>query len=291
MSNDSIPSVQDPKAEQQALLDAIDNVLQPLAQLCVGKGVPIQALEEHLRKAFVSAARVQCERAHPQRLNSRISTMTGLTRREVTRIQALAEPARSSTRSAVTEIFTCWMSLPEYQASLDRPLELPRLGPKPSFETLAKSVTRDVHPRSMLETLCRLKLVEWDQQSDTVRLLQNAFVPRDQWAQMVGFLGDNVGDHLRAAVTNVLGAGNEHFEQTLFADELSEHSLVQARKIITDQWRLLLTQAGPQLQALMNDDAEHGRPQSQSLRLGLYSWMQPMNSEAATSANSSAKDK
>lgn len=291
MSSDPTPSVQDPKAQQQALLDAVDSVLQPLAQLCVSKGVPIQALEEHVRQAFVRAARAQCEGAHPQRLNSRISTMTGLTRREVTRIQALAEPARSSTRSAVTEIFTCWSSLPDYQASPERALELPRLGPKPSFEALAQSVTRDVHPRSMLETLCRLKLVEWDTQSDTVRLVQNAFVPRDQWAQMVGYLGDNVGDHLRAAVTNVLGAGNEHFEQTLFADELSEHSLVQAKKIITDQWRLLLTQAGPQLQALMNDDAAHGRPQNQSLRLGLYSWMQPMNSAPVPSVNSPAKGK
>lgn len=266
----------DPQAEQQALLDALDSVLQPLAQLCVGKGVPIQALDERVRQAFVKAARNECGDTQSQRLSSRISSMTGLTRREVTRIQALAAPARPSTRSAVTEIFTNWLGLPEYQASPDKPLALPRLGPKPSFEALAQTVTRDVHPRSLLEALCRLKLAHWDEASDTVRLVQDAFVPRDQWAQMVAFLGDNVGDHLRAAVVNVLGQGNEHFEQTLFADELSAQSLEQAKHIVTAQWRTLMTQVVPQLEALMQADAQASRPQNQSMRLGLYSWMQPM---------------
>ena len=76
------------------------------------------------------------------------------------------------------------------------------------LETLAQSVTRDVHARSLLDALMQLKLVVWDEESDTVRLDAEAFVPRDQWAQMMGFLGDNVGDHLRAAVTNVMGHGS-----------------------------------------------------------------------------------
>lgn len=270
-----------PADEQQALLQALDSVLLPLAQLCVGKGVPIQALEERLRQAFVRAARDTCEGANPQRLNSRISNLTGLTRREVTRIQSLAEPARPSTRSAVTELFTRWMSLPPYRAD-SGPLELARLGPAPSFESLAQSVTRDVHPRSLLDALCRLGLAEHDAQRDTVRLLADAFVPRDQWVQMVGFLGDNVGDHLRAAVANVLGRGSEHFEQALYADELSTESMQQARQIISDQWRALMNIVAPQLEALMQADAATGRAQDQSLRLGLYSWMQAMPGSSGT---------
>lgn len=279
MNNQTPPSSTDaasPQSEQRALLQAMDSVLQPLAQLCVAKGVPIQAVEEHLRQAFVQAARTACGAGHPQRLNSRISAMTGLTRREVTRIQAQIEPARPVTRSAVTELFTHWISLPAYRGADSHPMELPRLGTAPSFEALAQAVTRDVHPRSMLDTLCRLKLAEWNEASDTVRLLHSAFVPREQWSQMLGFLGDNVGDHLRAAVVNVLGQGSEHFEQSLFADDLSTESLQKARQIISEQWRQLLTQVAPQLQTLMAADAEAGRPQDHSLRLGLYSWTQAM---------------
>jgi hypothetical protein len=97
---------------------------------------------------------------------------------------------------------------------------------------------------------------------------------------MVGFLGDNVGDHLRAAVTNVLGQGHEHFEQALFADELSAESLQEARQLITRQWRRLMTDMAPRLAALMQADALAGRAQDQSLRLGLYSWTQAMENDA-----------
>jgi hypothetical protein len=282
MDQTNPPAPQDtsgPLAEQQALLQALDGVLLPLAQLCVAKGIPVPALEERVRQAFVSAARDRCDGANPQRLNSRISTLTGLTRREVTRIQSQLSPARPANRSAVSEIFTHWLTLPTYQGE-DGPRSLARVGPAPSFDTLAQSVTRDVHPRSLLEALCRLGLAEHETETDTVRLLTDAFVPRDQWAQMVGFLGDNVGDHLRAAVTNVLGQGHEHFEQALFADELSAESLQEARQLITRQWRRLMTDMAPRLAALMQADALAGRAQDQSLRLGLYSWTQAMENDA-----------
>ena len=43
-------------AEQDALLVAIGAVLAPLAQLCVARGLPIQAVESQLRRSFVLAA-------------------------------------------------------------------------------------------------------------------------------------------------------------------------------------------------------------------------------------------
>lgn len=271
-----MPTPNDPTADLQALLSAIDSVLQPLAQLCVGKGVPIQAVEEQLRQAYVKAATLANGDGKPDRLTSRISTMTGLTRREVSRIQALAEPARPTTRNLITELFTRWVSLPQYQVDANNTVALPRVGPAPSFEALAREVTTNVHPRSLLDTMCSLELVVWDLQNDMVYLTETALVPRSEWKQMMGFLGDNVGDHLRAAVTNVLGQGNEHFEQTLFADELSTQSLHLCRQIISDQWRQLMTQVAPQLEALMKADELAGRKQDQCLRLGLYSWMQAM---------------
>lgn len=283
-------STPDPQAGQQALLHALDNLLEPLAQLCVGKSISIQEVEERLRQAFVRAARQANEGANPDRLNSRISTLTGLTRREVTRIQGLEQPARPPTHTPVTSIITRWLSLPDYQNGSAGPMELPRTGAAPSFEALAHSVTKDVHPRSLLDAMSRLNLVTLDVESDRVRLIQNAYVPRSNWTEMMHFLGANGGDHLRAAVANVLGSGEQHFEQALYADELSSESLVQARQLISAQWRHLLTEMVPQMETLMKNDAEAGRPQTQSLRLGLYSWMQAMPGAAAPDQQKDAKE-
>lgn len=277
------------QSEHQALLAAIAEVLAPLAALCIARGITIQPTEELLRQAFVGAARQACADAGAQgeRVTSRISTMTGLTRREVTRLaaamQAAAEAAPPPARSLATELLTRWVSLRPYTDARGRPRTLPRLGPEPSFETLAASVTRDVHPRTALAEMQRLGLVTVDERRDRITLAADAFVPRGDWSRMVGFLGANVGAHLHAAVANVLGGGNQHFEQALMADELSAESLARARALITDEWRHLMGTLGPQLQALMDADQAAGRPQDQALRIGLYSWTHPMDAAAAAS--------
>jgi hypothetical protein len=115
-----------------------------------------------------------------------------------------------------------------------------------------------------------------------VHLLRDAFVPRGDWARMVGFLGSNVGDHLRAATANVLGDGGQHLEQAIFADELSQESLKAAQKLMAHQWRSLLAQVAPQLEALIAGDRKEGRLQNRTLRIGLFTWSQPMPDTSPT---------
>ena len=265
-----------PTAEKQLLLEAVDNLLTPLAQLCVGKGITIQMIEERLREAFVQAARQVLADQPSARLTSRISATTGLTRREVMRLESQPMREREPYRSPITELFMRWLADPALRSASGRPLPLPRHGVAPSFEALAKSVTRDVHSRTLLEELSRLRLAKYDVATDTVHMLQEAFVPRGDWARMVGYLGDNVGDHLRAATANVLGNGNEELEQAIFADELSAKSLAQARTMMMQQWRNILQEMTPRLEELMAADRLAGRVQDQCLRIGLFTWSQAM---------------
>lgn len=264
--------------EQQALLAALGQVLKPFAKLSLAKGVPIQAVEELVRHAYVDAAKQACAGDNPDRLTSRISTMTGLTRREVGRIQQTSTPELPATRSVATDLLTHWTSQKGYVDKQKKPIAIPRQGPAPSFEALAANVTKDVHARSLLAEMIRLNLVTHRKATDTVELLEDIFVPNDNWPQMVGFLGTNVGDHLEAAVSNVLGDGHQHFEQALLADELSTESIAQAKALINTQWRELMTTLGPQLQALMDADKAAQRPQDQALRIGLYSLSKAMPS-------------
>lgn len=265
-----------PAPDKTAVLAAVAQLMRPLAELCLQSGIPIQPVEELFRQVVVDEAQ---RLAGGDVATSRVSAMTGLTRREVARLRSMAAQELPSPRSVTTDLLTRWLSAPEY-VSRSRPRVIARTGAAPSFEHLASTVTRDVHARTLLTEMQRLRLVEHDEHKDTVRLLVDAFVPRDDLPRMLGFLGDNAGDHLRAAVRNVLGDGSEHFEQALYADELSAESVHAARDLITAQWRSLLTTLAPQLEALMAQDREAGRPQDQAIRIGLYSWARPMQSPA-----------
>jgi Family of unknown function (DUF6502) len=287
MINDiDTPAIDAISADQKAVLDALVGVFVPLAQLCIAKGIRIPAVEERLRSAFVVAARD----AHPNqlatRLTSRISATTGLTRREVARLEREPDAVRQPQHSPMTELFTRWMSDPEFEGADGKPQVLARQGKAPSFESLAQSITRDVHPRTLLNELCRLQIAAHDVQADTVQLIREAFVPRGDWARMLAFLRENVGDHFRAAVANVLqestNVAKPQIEQAIFADELSAESLASAHELMGRQWRALLAQVVPELEKLIEADQHAGRAQDQSLRIGLYTWSEPMPKAVAT---------
>ena len=271
-------------AEADALVLAVDALLAPLAKLAVAKGMPCAVVEDRLRLAFVRAARDAQPNLLSHRMVSRIATATGLSRREVTRLtQAATAPPRR--RPVAAEVFALWASDPRYRDARGRPRKLPRQGDAPSFETLAQSVTRDVHPRSLLDELLRLGLAAHDAAADSITLVNDAFVPRGDSGRMLGFLGHNVGDHLGAAVDNVLGDGHQHFEQAVFADELSEQSLAAVRDSIELQWRALCDSLVPQLRTLIDADHAAGRPQDRRLRVGLYSYSDRMTEAASVAAS------
>lgn len=252
----------------QALQDALRALLMPLAQLGVARGLPYSAVETLLKQAYVQAASDAHPALLPHRKVSRISTVTGINRREVTRLTQTEAP-RPRSRSLASELFAHWLSDPRYRGADGRPLALPRQGPAPSFETLAQTITRDVHPRSLLEELLRLELAQLD--GDTV-VAASVAVPRGDATRMLGFLGDNVGDHLRAAVENVLGAERSHFEQALFADGLSDATLAWLREQVLAQWQALRSSIVPELERRIADDARLDPPPTRRWRAGLYSY-------------------
>lgn len=258
--------------EQQALQEALAGLMASVARLSVARGVPYAAVEEQLRMAFVQAA----ARAHPglpeHRKVSRISTTTGINRREVTRLTQLAPSALPRSRSVASEVFTHWRTEPVYKGPDGLPSRLPRQGAAPSFESLAHAVTRDVHPRSLLDELRRLGLVEWDEASDTVALAREVFVPQGDRSRQYSFLGDNVGDHLRAAVDNVLTSDRSHFEQAVFADGLSPASLEAVRPAIRAQWQALMAALVPLLEARVAADEALQPVPAGRLRVGLYTY-------------------
>ena len=252
-------------------------LLDPLARLAVARGLTCASVEDLLKAAFVEAARRAQPESAGERIVSRVATATGLSRREVTRLLDAPDVLPPARPAPATQLFTRWQADPSLHDARGRPLPLPRTGPAPSFEALARAVTQDVHPRSLLDELRRLGLVAVD--GETVTLLRDSVVAGSDSERAYRFLGSNVGDHLRAGVDNVLGATPPHVEQAVFADELSDESMAAFRELAKAQWQTLLAAAVPALQALVDADAAAGRPRRRRVRLGLYAFNDAMKSD------------
>lgn len=279
-----------PGTAPSAALDALLAVLRPLARVAVDHGVQFGQLEELLKRAMVDAAigATAGEGGRDAAPVSRLSVITGIHRKEVKR---LAErPGIDAVRAESTpaaQLFTRWMTDAAWHGADGRPRPLGRRAATdgtPGFEELARSVTTDVHPRTLLDELLRLELVAADPATDTVRLRGDAFVPAQRIEALLAFLGANVGDHLAAARANVAArlrdaggtpTASPFVEQSLFADALSAESARLAGDSARSFWSTLLAALAPELQRLEDADRDAGRPADHRVRIGLYCYAEP----------------
>jgi len=269
-----------PMPQDDALLEALRRLLTPLVHLCLAKGVTFAATEELLKQTFVREADTLQPGAPDHGKVSRISTVTGINRREVTRLTKSGSSAKPAKHPLAAEVFARWTTDPMFKDHNGAPCVLKRQGEAPSFDALAQSITRDVHPRSMLDELVRLGIAQHDEKTDSVSLLRSDFVPGTSSPQMLAFLGENVGDHLDAAVANVMHGGGRHLEQAVFADELSTESISKLLPLVASQWKVLRDAMVPAITELIEADKMAGREQDQRMRIGMYSFTEAMQADS-----------
>ena len=184
------------------IADVLTRMLLPLARLAMGRGLGVRDVLDPLKRAFLLAAQ---EGGGVRPTDSALALATGLQRRDVARLRTEGLAPRPP--SAAARLLADWP---------DDPV-LPRTGPSPSFEALARGVRQDVHPRSLLDRLVAAGAVA--DEGDAVRLLDRAYAPGGGSPEQLAYLAENLHDHGAAAVTNVLD-GQRFFDRAAHYDGL-----------------------------------------------------------------------
>ena len=268
------------------LLEECVAMLAPLVRLLVSRGVTYPQFTAALKTAFLRAAHAELESVNKKVTDSAVSLLSGVHRKDV---RALTSDGVLRTRgidrmqSLPDEIFMRWTNDANYLDVDGFPKILPirgRTPDEPSFELLAQSISRDFHPRSILDELVRLGIAEV--QAETVRLRTISFVPKEDFSRTLSYVRTNIADHLAAASMNLRavqhGAPGPFLEQSLYADELSAESVMELHRLARRIWESALRR----MFALANERAqidEQGGPGTQAMRMrfGTYFY-----AEAAT---------
>lgn len=261
-------------------------MLAPLVHMLVASGVTYPQFAAALKTSFLRAAHAELESNNKRVTDSAVSLLSGIHRKDVRALTSdgvLKARGFDRMQSLPDEVFTRWTNDPNYIDADGLPKVLPMRGRTPdeaSFEQLAQSITRDFHPRSILDELVRLGLA--DVQAETVRLRAGIYVPREDFAKTLGYVRTNVADHLAAATFNLRavqeGAPGPFLEQSLYADELSAESVMELQRLARRIWESALRR----MFALANERAsidEQGSPGSQVMRMrfGTYFYAEAAN--------------
>lgn len=188
------------------LLTATKALLRPLVKLMIARGLTLPMLIAALKETFVEVAAQDFRLDGRPPSDSRVSLLTGVHRKDVRAIREAAHPVSTPRAGGLgATVLGRWLGDPAYADAAGRPLPLPRqtaIAGQPSFEALVAGISKDVRPRTVLDELLRLGLVEVDA-TDTLRLVAEAFVPAEDEAALA-FFRDNLRDHMAAAAHNLL---------------------------------------------------------------------------------------
>ena len=222
-------------------------IVAPLARALISHGVTYPVFAQALKSVFLQAARSELQRENRRTTDSALSLLSGVHRKDVRALASEAAggapdrlaPPRRANLSMAAQVFARWIRDPAFADPDGRPLTLPiRAATTTSFESLAKSVSKDFHARSVLDELLRLRLVEVD--GDRVRPAAGQFTPAAGFAELAYYFGSNVRDHLSAGAANLNAVHDEQrppfLEHAMFADGLTEQSIAELHELARQIW-------------------------------------------------------
>ncbi|AKJ28619.1 DUF6502 family protein [Caldimonas brevitalea] len=251
-------------------------LMAPVARWLIRNGVQYGAFATALKSVFLQVAREEIEGSGRKATDSALSVLSGVHRKDVRALTGnAARERRAKPLSLVSQVFTRWVTDVRYREDDGTPKRLPRLGEQGSFEALAREVSSDVHPRTLLDELARLGLVKFD--GDVVELLTAAFVPAADYEELAALLGENAADHIAAAVQNLTTPQPRLLEQSVYADGLSVGSVGELGQLARELWGQAFQRMVVEAQSRCDTDREV--TESHRMRFGVYYYSEPVRDE------------
>lgn len=225
----------------KALSAAILRMLRPLVRLLLRHGISYGTFADLAKWVYVDVADKEFSVPGRKQSASRISVLTGLTRKEVARIQAIETPddeAVVQQYNRAARVISGWLRDQQFSNEQGEPAVLPLEG-KNSFAELVKAYSGDMPARAILDELLRVKAVSLIDSS--VKLLTHGYVPADGEEEKLHILGTDVALLINTIDHNLENTEEKpHFQRKVSYDNLPEEILPELRILSQEKAQALL---------------------------------------------------
>ena len=184
---------------------AVLRLLRPLVRILLRNGVSYRTFSDLAKWVYVDVAIKEFGIRGRKQSTSRVSVITGLSRKEVNRVRQLPRPddrASSERYNRAARVIAAWRRESSFLDAKGKPAALPMVGSGATFSELAKRFSGDVPARAILDELIRVGAVE-RLEDGRVCLLTRAYIPEGSDADKLHILGTDVG-HLISTIDHNL---------------------------------------------------------------------------------------
>jgi hypothetical protein len=263
-----------------ALNAAVLKLLRPLCRLLLRHHVPFAAFEELAKHTYVQVALEDFGIPGKKPTLSRASILTGLTRKDVTRLAADTAPERAASDEGynrAARVLTGWARDPDFHGADGQPKVLAPLEGPDSFAALVKRYSGDMPARAVLDELLRVGAVA-ERDDGRLELLTAGYVPRGSEVDKLGILGSDVADLIATIDHNLQHADTDpRFQRKVMYTEFPASQLASFRKLSTAQAQALLEKFDRWLADHVNSVKPDDSTQPpMRVGMGIYYFEEPM---------------
>jgi Family of unknown function (DUF6502) len=231
------------EATQPVLVLALRRLLRPLVRILLRHGMSFARFAEEARAVFVDVAEQEFELPGRQQTVSRISIITGLTRKEVRRVKQRNEcdaADRTAAHNRAARVIGGWVR--DHAGAEGASATLPLDGSSQSFADLVRRHSGDMPVRAVLDELIRVGAVERTN-SGEVRLLTRGYVPQTGDPDRLAMLGRDARDLISSVEHNLSAPPPDRYYQRIVAyDNLPADFLPALRSEAAKRGQALLEQ-------------------------------------------------
>jgi hypothetical protein len=231
---------------QKPLIAAILKLLRPLARILLRNGVSFRTFSDFAKWVYVDVATKEFGIEGRKQTTSRVSVITGLSRREVMRVRKLPRPDVSASierHNRAVRVISAWRREKDFLDSKGQPAALPIEGPGASFSELVKRFSGNVPHRAILDELIHAGAAERRDDGQIV-LLAQAYIPVGTNEHILHILGTDAHHLISTIDHNLMPETTEPiFQRKVSYDNLPEEVLPEFRKHFAPQAQTLLESA------------------------------------------------
>lgn len=265
---------------QVALNAAVLKLLRPLCRLLLRHHVPFAAFEELAKHTYVQVALEDFGIPGKKPTLSRASILTGLTRKDVTRLASDTAPERAASDEGynrAARVLTGWARDPDFHGPDGQPRMLAPLDGPDSFAALVKRYSGDMPARAVLDELLRVGAVA-ERDDGRLELLTAGYVPRGSEVDKLGILGSDVADLIATIDHNLQHADTDpRFQRKVMYTEFPAAHLPAFRKLSAMQAQALLEKFDRWLADHVDSDRpDDDSPPAMRVGMGIYYFEEPM---------------
>ena len=231
---------------RKPLVAAILKLLRPLARILLRNGVSFRTFSDLAKWVYVDLATREFGIEGRKQTTSRVSVITGLSRREVMRVRKLPRPDVSASiekHNRAVRVIAAWRREEEFLDNKGEPASLPMEGPGASFSELVKRFSGNVPPRAILDELIHAGAAE-RRDDGKIGLLARAYIPGGTDDHILHILGTDV-HHLVSTIDHNLNPDLTEpiFQRKVSYDNLPDDVLPEFRKHFAPEAQTLLESA------------------------------------------------